>query len=101
MAARDEIPKSLRFFEEIRKPRLDYIQNGALQKTKMFHLPDGPEQEARDKMFASNPSMVGPSWDGKHIDDPPTPQRRDLAMPYIVGFKVEEFVSGKGLVTHH
>jgi len=59
----------------------------------MFHLPDGLAQERRDKMFAANPTMVPPSWDGKHIDNPPEETRRDLGMAYVVWHSVVDLVN--------
>jgi salicylate hydroxylase len=59
----------------------------------MFHLPDGPAQKARDKMFAANPTMVPSSWDGKHIDNPPDESRRDLGVAYVVGHRAVDLVS--------
>ncbi|KAN0120126.1 FAD/NAD(P)-binding domain containing protein [Hyaloscypha variabilis] len=92
---KSEIPKFLQAFETIRKPRLTYIQNEALGRAKMFHLPDGPAQKARDKMFAANPTMVPPSWDGKHIDNPPDETRRDLGVAYVVGHRVVDLTNRK------
>ena len=40
-------------YEAIRKPRTDRIQNGSWDNATTFHLPDGPEQEARDAFYAA------------------------------------------------
>lgn len=86
-----EIPKAVRAFQTIRKPRLAFIQNEGLNRAKMFHLPDGPQQQGRDEMFKKNPMMGAPAWDGKHIDNPPDETQRHLGMPYVVGHQVIDF----------
>lgn len=88
-----EISKCLHAFETIRKPRLTFIQNEGLGRAKMFHLPDGPTQQARDEMFCKNPMMIPPTWDGKHIDNPADESRRDLGLAYVAGHRVIDFVS--------
>ena len=45
---REEIPKYLAAFEQIRKPRCERIQTCSRLNGNMWHMPDGPEQEARD-----------------------------------------------------
>ncbi|KAI1917090.1 hypothetical protein LOZ12_004599 [Ophidiomyces ophidiicola] len=48
-----DIPKLLRAFETIRKPRCERIQAGAQENGYMWHLPDGQEQIARDRALKS------------------------------------------------
>ena len=59
----------------------------------MFHLPDGPAQQARDEMFCKNPMMTLPTWNGKYIDNSPDETRRDLGWAYVAGHRVIDFVS--------
>ncbi|EER28730.1 hypothetical protein D8B26_000995 [Coccidioides posadasii str. Silveira] len=44
-----EFPKLLRAFETIRKPRCERIQAAGRENGYIWHLPDGPEQAARDR----------------------------------------------------
>lgn len=37
--------------------------------------------------------MGAPAWDGKHVDDPPSPKQRHLGMPYVVGHEVIEYTN--------
>ncbi|KAK5046530.1 hypothetical protein LTR84_008333 [Exophiala bonariae] len=88
-----QIPRSLRAFAAIRRPRLAYIQSEGRNRSKMFHLPDGPAQQARDEMFKKNPMMGAPAWDGKHIDEPPSAKQRHLGMPYVVGHEAIDYTN--------
>lgn len=45
----DEIPSALVAYEAIRKSRGEAIQASASATQKVLHLPDGPEQEERDR----------------------------------------------------
>jgi salicylate hydroxylase len=85
--------KCLHASETIRKPRLTFIQNEGLGCAKTFHPPDGPAQQAREKMFRRNPVVMLPTWDGKHIDNPLDETRRDLGLAYVAGHRVIDFVS--------
>jgi salicylate hydroxylase len=49
----DHVPEALALYERLRLPRASRIQAlSTLNKTR-FHLPDGPEQRARDELMAS------------------------------------------------
>jgi salicylate hydroxylase len=50
----DDVPGALRRYEEIRKPRATRLQEASANNRKRFHLPDGPEQQARDQAMASS-----------------------------------------------
>lgn len=47
-----DIPKYLAVFENLRKPRCEKMQLCSRLNGQMWHLPDGPQQEERDKVFA-------------------------------------------------
>ena len=49
----DETDTAISRYEAIRKPRTDQIQSGSWNNATTFHLPDGPEQQARDTFYAS------------------------------------------------
>lgn len=68
----DDIPRLLHIFETIRRPRTEMVQNlGRAMKGSMF-LPDGPEQQARDKRLATFKAwQYNEPWDGKHVDEIP------------------------------
>ena len=44
-----DIPRYLAVFERLRKPRCERIQQCSRLNGDMWHFPDGPEQEARDR----------------------------------------------------
>lgn len=55
----DDVPTALGVYEAVRKSRAEAIQNSAAKTRQALHLPDGPEQEKRDKAIAG----TGPNPD--------------------------------------
>ena len=51
LQSRSQLPTLLHAYEAIRKPRTDRIQNGTRDTSFVWHYPDGPEQQARDRAF--------------------------------------------------
>jgi len=49
VSSRDELKPLLRGFFDLRHPRTSMVQSSARLNQKIFHLPDGPEQEERDR----------------------------------------------------
>ena len=47
----DNHATAIKRYQTIRKPRTDKIQNGSWDNATTCHLPDGPEQEARDAFY--------------------------------------------------
>lgn len=47
--SRDQIPKALQIFEKERMKRSGGMQSASLVNGKLWHFPDGPLQEARDR----------------------------------------------------
>ena len=47
-------PAALRRYEALRLPRASRVQAMARGNAARFHLPDGPEQQARDAAMASS-----------------------------------------------
>ena len=43
-----DIPRALRLYESLRLPRASRVQAASQENKTRFHLPDGPEQQARD-----------------------------------------------------
>jgi salicylate hydroxylase len=50
----DDVPGALQRYEEVRKPRATRLQEASANNRKRFHLPDGPEQQARDEAMATS-----------------------------------------------
>jgi salicylate hydroxylase len=53
-ATPDDVPGALQRYEEIRKPRATRLQQASANNRTRFHLPDGPEQQARDDAMATS-----------------------------------------------
>lgn len=54
----DDIAAALARYERLRKPRTAHVQSLATANKTRFHLPDGPEQQARDAAMAAG----GTDW---------------------------------------
>ena len=52
-ATPDDVPGALRRYEEVRKPRATRLQEASSNNRTRFHLPDGPEQQARDQAMVT------------------------------------------------
>jgi salicylate hydroxylase len=57
----EEMADLLREYEAIRQPRTAAIQALARQNSRIFHLPDGPDQQQRDTRMAAGRSKRNPS----------------------------------------
>ncbi|CAI7589798.1 unnamed protein product [Penicillium discolor] len=53
LRSKDQLPKALKMYEDLRKARGDAIVKETFKQRDSFHMADGPEQEARDKIFLS------------------------------------------------
>ncbi|KAL1966957.1 hypothetical protein VTN77DRAFT_3701 [Rasamsonia byssochlamydoides] len=51
ISSRQEIPLALQAYERSRKQRAETVQQSGSQNRITLHLPDGPEQRARDEQF--------------------------------------------------
>ena len=91
----DELPKVLRAYEQIRKPRVEYIQKKGRLNSHIWHLPDGEVQRQRDQRFAgSDFGVLGKKrWQGPHIDDPPTEPFGPQVDAYTHAYDVIDHVS--------
>jgi salicylate hydroxylase len=54
MAMPDDVPAALARYEATRKPRASRLQQMSAVNRTRFHLPDGPEQQKRDALMATN-----------------------------------------------
>ncbi|ESK83083.1 hypothetical protein Moror_6080 [Moniliophthora roreri MCA 2997] len=48
LSDKSQMPKFLKVYEDIRLARVSSMQKGALDNRTLYHMPDGPEQDARD-----------------------------------------------------
>jgi salicylate hydroxylase len=53
---------ALRRYEELRIPRTTRLQEVSHARAHVNHLPDGPEQRARDASFQDTDPLVGSAW---------------------------------------
>jgi salicylate hydroxylase len=60
----DDIPEALTHYQALRLPRTAHVQSLAANNKIRFHLPDGPEQIARDAKMAAG----GTDWSFKAIE---------------------------------
>ncbi|KUI67902.1 3-hydroxybenzoate 6-hydroxylase [Cytospora mali] len=51
--SKDQVHQALKMYEKLRKARGEAIVKETFRQRHDFHLPDGPEQEARDSLFLS------------------------------------------------
>ncbi|KAI0401996.1 hypothetical protein F4802DRAFT_392795 [Xylaria palmicola] len=88
--SREHLPKALRMYQELRKARGDAIVKETFKQRDAFHMPNGPEQEARDALFLS---QLGKELKG------PFPSRWTCpdVQPWLYGYdayqEVEEAIS--------
>jgi salicylate hydroxylase len=51
--SKEQLKPAVQLFEKVRKARSEAISRETFHQRHQFHMPDGPEQEERDKIFAS------------------------------------------------
>jgi salicylate hydroxylase len=56
------IPQALARYEDVRRPRASEVQRMSRGRELRNHLPDGPEQAARDAQFASGDPLRESAW---------------------------------------
>ena len=68
------VPQALQRYEAIRRPRTSQVQRMSRGREVRNHLPDGPEQERRDREFASGDPLRQSAWlyghDAERVDNP-------------------------------
>lgn len=57
-----DLPTALRTYESLRRERTARVQLGARRNSVVFHLPDGPEQAARDARLAEPADIHPNAW---------------------------------------
>jgi salicylate hydroxylase len=67
-AGRAEIAERLRIYAEMRYQRVHRMQEISYENARVFHLPDGPEQQSRDARLAAGATdfLEGADWVYKH-----------------------------------
>ncbi|KAJ5467428.1 MonooxygenaseFAD-binding [Penicillium sp. IBT 31633x] len=66
----EEIPQALSTYERSRKQRAEAVQQSGSENRIMLHLPDGPEQIARDAQFKASASGDNPDkWSDRRTQE--------------------------------
>ncbi|KAJ5089831.1 Monooxygenase FAD-binding [Penicillium argentinense] len=70
IASRHEIPHALKIYEKTRKQRAETVQQSGTENRVALHLPDGPEQIARDEQFRASTSGSNPDkWNDRETQN--------------------------------
>jgi salicylate hydroxylase len=72
---------ALRRYEELRIPRTTRLQTVSHGRSRINHLPDGPEQRNRDAAFAQEDPLVANSWIYEYDPD----EALNAAIPAVRG----------------
>ncbi|KAE8365295.1 hypothetical protein BDV27DRAFT_127073 [Aspergillus caelatus] len=82
-----DIPVITKAWVNLRKPRADLFMKQSIRNAKIWSLPDGPEQEARDERIRRMGTLPPPNLDGVEMDmaaDRNSPQFLKWARDYDV-----------------
>ncbi|KAJ5899613.1 Monooxygenase FAD-binding [Penicillium taxi] len=60
ITSKNEIPRALQIYEQSRKQRAETVQASGSENRVTLHLPDGPEQVARDEQFKASATGNSP-----------------------------------------
>lgn len=70
ISSREEIPLALNAYEKSRKERAETVQQSGSENRITLHLPDGPEQVARDAQFQASASGNNPDkWSDQRTQE--------------------------------
>ena len=83
-----EVPRYLRVFEKLRKPRGERIQLGSRSNGDMWHLQDGPEQELRDRALNRDDFMEDARSNVESNPGNPNPWSNKDFQPWLFGHDV-------------
>ncbi|KAJ5619826.1 Monooxygenase FAD-binding [Penicillium lagena] len=65
-----DIPRALQVYEKSRKQRAETVQQSGSENRITLHLPDGPEQRARDEQFRASASGTNPDkWSDRETQE--------------------------------
>ena len=83
--SKDQLPSALKLYERLRKTRGETIARETFAQRDDFHMPDGPQQEARDALMLSK---LGKPIDCKF----PARWQCPIAQPWLYGYDAEKEV---------
>lgn len=83
---REQIPKALKIFEEVRLKRSSMMQEASLLNGKLWHFADGPNQRARD-------AGMRPEVEGKHFFSSPNQWSDPVTQWWAYGYRAEEEIA--------
>ena len=94
---------ALRVYEECRRSRTDAVVARGNHNQEMYHLHDGPRQEARDRLFRQFEDMDNRWAEGNDVTLPrsldtgsdPFPWRRHGVGSWLLTYRMEEDVEEK------
>ncbi|KGO74770.1 Monooxygenase, FAD-binding [Penicillium italicum] len=70
ISSREEIPRALSVYERSRKKRAETVQQSGSENRVTLHLPDGPEQIARDAQFKASANGNNPDkWSDRRTQE--------------------------------
>lgn len=70
ISSREQIPLALSVYERSRKERAEKVQQSGSENRITLHLPDGPEQIARDALFRAAASGNNPDkWSNRRTQE--------------------------------
>lgn len=70
ISSREEIPLALSAYQKSRKERAETVQQSGSENRVTLHLPDGPEQIARDAQFQASASGNNPDkWSDRRTQE--------------------------------
>jgi salicylate hydroxylase len=58
----DDVDAALMRYQQMRMSRVDVVQQRSRDMRRHHHLPDGPEQQSRDRLMVEQDSLVNNSW---------------------------------------
>ncbi|RVX72524.1 hypothetical protein B0A52_03714 [Exophiala mesophila] len=84
----EDIPKYLRVFEQLRKPRCEKLQLCSRLNGQMWHLPDGPQQEERDRGFERDDFAKAETEQSEQESENVNPWSDRNFQPWLFGYDI-------------
>ncbi|GAB7359331.1 hypothetical protein MBLNU230_g5982t1 [Neophaeotheca triangularis] len=84
MEAKSQLPAALKLYERLRKKRGEAIVRETFAQRQDFHMPDGPEQQARDELMLSQ--LGRGAIEGKF----PSRWQCPVIQPYLYGYDAQK-----------
>jgi salicylate hydroxylase len=90
--AKSQLPRTLQLFQKLRKARGEAIARETFKQRKDFHMPEGEERDARDKVFAE---WIGKSEELEKSDGEfPSRWTCPVVQPWLYGYDAVKEVEG-------